>query len=512
MDWTAGYVSDIEYTAGFYAEQAPGYLNLVCALNGYEPPALSGKFTCFELGFGRGLTANALAASNPQGTFYANDFNPAHVAGARALAATAQLTNLTLLENSFAELAQGKVDLPQFDYITLHGIYTWVSPENRAHIVDFIDRYLKPGGAAYVSYNAMPGWTGVLPLQRLLREYGDAFPSPDAGIGQAAAFVERLGAASSGYINGHPTLKPRLETLKSGSVNYLAHEYLNRSWEPLYHVDVARGLAGAKMEFVGSAVLPMAYPALYLSPERQAVIDTFPDGAMRETLKDYLFDTSFRKDVFVRGARKMGQVRQAELLEKVGVVLTVPRANVDLQLKTPVGTFNGLPELYGAVCDALAQRPHTVGELTALPALRAYNLNSVMQVAVLLAASGQAAIYLHGGAKPEAATTQKMNAALVDRLRYANDFHVLCSPLLGNGIAADLFDRLVYGVLAQKKGTVYIDALLRQVWERMRAIGRNMVRDGVTLLDEDDNLAALRPVVEAIVRDKVPLWQQLKLL
>lgn len=36
--------------------------------------------------------------------------------------------------------------LPQFDFITLHGIYTWVSRENRQHIVDFIARYLKPGG------------------------------------------------------------------------------------------------------------------------------------------------------------------------------------------------------------------------------------------------------------------------------------------------------------------------------------------------------------------------------
>ena len=125
MDWTAGYASDIEYTAGFYPEQAPGHLNLVCALNGNEPPSLAGPFTYFELGFGRGLTASVLAASNPRGTFYAADFNPAHVAGARELAAEAGLDNLTLLENSFEELAAGAVaGLPGFDYITLHGIYT----------------------------------------------------------------------------------------------------------------------------------------------------------------------------------------------------------------------------------------------------------------------------------------------------------------------------------------------------------------------------------------------------
>ena len=36
--WTDGYVSDIEYSAGFYAEQAPAHLALTCLLNGVEPP------------------------------------------------------------------------------------------------------------------------------------------------------------------------------------------------------------------------------------------------------------------------------------------------------------------------------------------------------------------------------------------------------------------------------------------------------------------------------------------
>ena len=36
MDWTEGYASDIEYTAGFYREQAPAYLNFTCLLNGVD--------------------------------------------------------------------------------------------------------------------------------------------------------------------------------------------------------------------------------------------------------------------------------------------------------------------------------------------------------------------------------------------------------------------------------------------------------------------------------------------
>ena len=47
--------------------------------------------------------------------------------------------------------------LPMFDYVTLHGVYSWVGTTVRADIVRFLRRYLKPGGAVYLSYNAMPG-------------------------------------------------------------------------------------------------------------------------------------------------------------------------------------------------------------------------------------------------------------------------------------------------------------------------------------------------------------------
>jgi SAM-dependent methyltransferase len=401
MDWTAGYASDVEYTAGFYREQSPAYLNFVCVLHGMEPVALNKSFTYFELGFGRGLTANLLAAAHPQGSFYAADFNPAHVAGARQLAAAAQLDNLTLLENSFAELAQGEVkDLPQFDFITLHGIYTWVTQENRQHIVDFIARYLKPGGIVYLSYNAMPGWAVSLPLQRLLVEHADLFPArSDVQVKNAAGFVEKLDKAQAAYFTLNAALKGRLEMLKTGNPNYLVHEYMHKHWQPMYYIDVARDLAAAKMDFVGSADLPFAYPALYLNAEKQETLNAISDAGLRETVKDYFLNTGFRKDVFVRGARKMSVARQSEWLSQVGLVLVIPRAQVTLSMKLIFGEVNGREDVYGPVLDALAKQPHTLAELSALPALKGQTPGNLAQVAALLTASGQAALYFSGATK-----------------------------------------------------------------------------------------------------------------
>jgi SAM-dependent methyltransferase len=288
MDWTAGYASDVEYVAGFYREQSPAYLNFVTLLHGYEPVPLDRPFNYFELGFGRGLTLNALAAAHPNGQFFGADFNPAHVAGARELAGKAGLKNIVLMEDSFEDLAAGqRADLPQFDFITLHGIYTWVTTENQGYIVEFLRKYLKPGGVVYLSYNAMPGWAPSLPIQRILTEYGDAHPKrSDLQVREAIDLITRMFDQKATFFLANPGLEARLNSMKGASINYLVHEYMHKHWAPKYHADVARELGAAKLDFVGSADVVLAYPQLYLTPEKNEVIATMSSSAVRETMKD----------------------------------------------------------------------------------------------------------------------------------------------------------------------------------------------------------------------------------
>lgn len=514
MDWTAGYASDIEYTAGFYREQSPTFLNFVCVLNGIEPVPLDQPFTYFELGFGRGLTANVLAASNPQGRFYAADFNPAHVAGARDLAGSAGLENLTLLENSFDELANGKeAGLPQFDFITLHGIYTWVTAENQQHIVSFIGRYLKPGGVVFLSYNSMPGWATALPLQRLLVEFGDAYPNrSDVQVKGAADLVQRMQAAHAHYFDANPGLKTRLDLLKTGNTNYLVHEYMHKHWQPLYHADVARDLAAAKMEYVGSGDLPLAYENLYLTEEKIAIINTMSSSAMRETMRDYFLNTAFRKDVYVRGARKMGAVRQTLWLERVGIALTTKRADAKLKMPLVIGEIAGKEEIYSPLLDALAQRPHTLAELKMLPALQSQTLADLAQAAALLTSSGQAELFFASNASQSSESAQKMNHALGGFARFSDEYQALCSPLLGTALIASYIERLVYFAIASESGRVDSAEIVAIVWKIVSQGGRRLVKDGVTLETEAENLAELDRQVNAVLEVKLPLWRKLKMI
>lgn len=515
MDWTAGYASDVEYTSGFYREQSPSYLNFVCLVNGFEPVPLNRPFTYFELGFGRGFTVNLQAASNPLGQFYAADFNPAHVSGARQLAESAQLRNLTLLEHSFAELAEGKVaDLPQFDFITLHGVYTWVSAENRQNIVNFIARYLKPGGIVYLSYNALPGWAAAQPLQRLLLEHADLYPNrSDLQIELAKKFVDRLNDLQAAYFVQNPGLKTRLQTLKSSDANYLVHEYMHRHWQPMYHADVARDLAGAKLDFVASAELSFAYPSFYLTPEKLELIDGIPDSALRETVKDYLLNTGFRKDVFVRGARLMAGARHDDCLRQTGLALIVARAQVSLNMKLAIGEVNAEEDLYGPVLDALAKRPHALGELVELHALKGQTLKTVTQIAAFLTASGQASPYFIDNSPIAVEPAHGLNRALALQARYDDDFQALASPLLGNGIAVTIVERLIYLVLSrQSRELLDVPVIVQQVWQIMAAQGRHLIKGGNVLSTDEENVAELHNVVAFVLTSKLPIWRHLKML
>ena len=514
MDWTEGYTSDVAYKSGFYREQGPALLDFICVLNGYEPTAMVNDFTWCELGCGQGLTANLLAASHPKGQFYAIDFNPAYVAGARQLATAAGLTNLTFIEDSFEAMAVGTYNLPQFDYITLHGTYTWVSAQNRNHIVRFIARYLKPGGIVYVSYNAMPGWNVALPLQRLLIEHANLHPmGGEAQLSGATKFIEHLEAAQASYFVSNAGIKPYLDMLKSANPRYLVHEYLNTCWHPLYHADVARELAEAKMQFVGMVDMSFFDIALQSFPEKSELLNSIADSTLREKVKDYFLNTSFRKDVYVRGARKINELRKAKLLTQFSLALLVPRAEVKLIVKIGVNEVTCKREIYEPVLDAIAQGPQTWDQLALLPALQGQDINALAQVFGVLTASEQACCYRHQlEVIPKITAALAINRVLAAQARLNDEYAAFCSPLLGNGVQMKWLERLVYDAIAQDVSATDHEAIIAYAWRIQNTQNLLFLKDGELVTSVEENKAELEKVIKSILTDCLPLWRQLGII
>jgi SAM-dependent methyltransferase len=170
LSWTEGYVSDVVYTANIYREQMPSWIGFATLLMGFRAPDIAEPFRVAELGCAHGLSLAAAAACSPQAEFWGFDFNPAHVESARLLAREAELANLHFEECAFADLLAR--DLPDFDFILLHGVWTWVSASARRAVLDFITANLRPGGLVFNSYNVVTGWAAMLPVRALMRLVG----------------------------------------------------------------------------------------------------------------------------------------------------------------------------------------------------------------------------------------------------------------------------------------------------------------------------------------------------
>ncbi|KRB99119.1 class I SAM-dependent methyltransferase [Duganella sp. Root198D2] len=508
MDWNDGYVADLDYPAAFFAEQSPSHLSIACILNGVEPVPPDRTFTYFELGAGMGLTSNILAASHPQGRFYSNDFNPAHVAAARQLADEAQLENMTVLESSFAELASGKVDLPPLDYITMYGIYSWITPANRQCVVDFIGRYLKPGGIVYVNYNALPGWTRTLPLQRLLLEHANCNPVPRiAQLEQARDLARKLAEAGAAYFDGSKQLGYRMASLARDKAGYLAHEYLNSGWEPLYHADVAGELAAAGLDFVGSADLPLAFMDDYLTAPQQALLAGIADPRWRETMRDYLLNTSFREDVYVRGARRMGEERRAGWLARLGLVQT----SVAETAPAPAAAPGDDSVAQRAIVDALAAGPKSLPELAGP---RCESLQATARLAARLAAAGKAAMYFLGSETVDPAPAMRLNRAIAAQSTFGDHYQALAAPRLGGGLHSGLAQRLVYQCLAQAPADAQPDAhdVSRQVACLLQGHFASCIPGSPAEAALHELREGLPRTVAAILALRLPIWRTLYML
>ena len=243
-DWNEGYVTDIGYTFGYYAELNPLRTRLALLNAGWAAPDLLTEGPSCELGMGQGLSVNVHAAAS--GTpWYATDFNPSQVAFAQELAGASGVgaQGTRLFDEAFVDFCQ-RTDLPDFSFIGVHGIWSWISDANRAVLVDFVRRKLRVGGVLYISYNTQPGWAAMAPMRDLLTEHAHVMGVPGQGIANridaSLAFAERLMDTKCHYALANPQVDERLKRLKGVNRNYLAHEYFNRDWQPMSFANVAR--------------------------------------------------------------------------------------------------------------------------------------------------------------------------------------------------------------------------------------------------------------------------------
>lgn len=421
-----GYVTDVPYVRSFIRELAPAWLDHVALVQGWAPPARKQGFTWCELGCGQGVSAVLLASTHLRGRFFGIDAMPAHIAHARRLAAEGRIANVRFHAAEFAAAAE--LDLPGFDYIVAHGVYSWIDRPTQDALCRFIDRYLRPSGLVYLSYNAVPGRAADLPFQRLMRALGERLPGDSiARVVAAAEIVNGLSALKAPALVASPMAWMAKRHTEYYAPAYLAHELMGASWEPFCVTEVRAAMAAIGLAPVGSATLLENYDSFVLGKAARKAIATIADPDARELARDFLIDQFFRRDVFARNGRRLDDNARRRRLLASAFSLTRPAAMIAYKLSTPAGRLSFDNAATRHIVAALGAGPRRLADIAA----RRITEWDLLGNALALSAAG-ALSPVEGGR----ASCDKLNRAIYRRLGGPEEIQHLVLPC-GTAIAID---------------------------------------------------------------------------
>ena len=502
QNWSKGYVADLTYSHGYYHELSPPFIRFFLLMNGWANASQGGDYNYCELGYGQGVSCNLHAAANPRGRFFGTDFNPDHALYAQGLSRQAGV-QADWRALGFEEMLDA--DLPSFDFVTLHGVWSWIDAAARHAVVEFLRRRLKVGGVVFISYNILPGWSAERPLRDLMwmhTEQASASGSATSTrIQEAIAFADRLRQGKAAFFERNAPANQMLDDMMRDDVHVVAHEYFNRSWHLSYFSEVAQALDAAGLSFACSLHRSDLTGEVFHRTQPFQLGQLPP--LLRQTSNDFVLNRRFRRDVFVRGGTRLPERQRQAMLEQVALVLLRPAGTLSATQQTPYGSVTLDAHIVERVAAALeaAPGPLRIGEL-----IRQADLHSVVRervfetLAALVAQSQLSPVFEDDAEARGQARAAAMNRAIAERARDGDELRYLCSPVTGQALEASRADRLLLRAwLAGARRTAELCA------------GAGLPEDGAVpagLPSADE----LRERAGSFVQNVVPLWRRLGIL
>ena len=224
---------DFPYLCLIRPDIQPRHLATLATLFNLHPPLLT-TARILELGCGNGINLLAIAQSWPQAHCLGIDYSARQIAAGQQIIKAVGLNNIVLKQLDIVDVDDS---LGQFDYIIIHGVYSWVSSFVQKKLLSICQHHLVSNGIAYISYNTYPGWY----LNQIMRDmiqyyhfhqFEDNTIRPLETKQLLQAVIERNQSHQDAYTLLLQEQLTRLQ--KPDGDNYLYHDLLEVENHPLY--------------------------------------------------------------------------------------------------------------------------------------------------------------------------------------------------------------------------------------------------------------------------------------
>ncbi len=253
-----------------------------------------------ELGCSMGGNIIGQAVYHPEASYVGVDLSGSQIEIGNEIIEAIEFNNVKLVEQDILKIDK---DFGIFDYIIVHGIWSWVPDVVKDKILEICNVNLSERGVAYISYNVYPGWHRLNQVREMMmfatqNDQGmDLLERTEKGI----SFVYHMNELIKESKDIVPTLEWKTNSFDSAlehKTYYIAHEYLEPINDPVYVSDFIKRAKNYNMVYVADTDFQLS-AITWMKQERRKLIDTISGGDWntKEQILDFYYDTQFRRSL-----------------------------------------------------------------------------------------------------------------------------------------------------------------------------------------------------------------------
>lgn len=518
--WDMGYNSDSLYTYNYFRELNPLYAKFIFTSQGLDFPEMQdGGYAC-ELGFGQGISITIhAAASNTKWT--GTDFNPTQVSFAKRLAKHGKV-EFNIEDAAFGEFAQ-RDDMPQFDYICFHGIWSWISKENQGYLLEFIRKNLKLGGVVYVSYNVSPGFMAVEPMRHMMYEFEQTLPSSldtEQRVTAVQQFLHNLAKIHPTTLSVQPAIANQINQMLNQDKHYLLSEYLNAHWDIIHFSDMAEQMEKIKLSFACTASAGELIPGSQTTAEHDELLKWYKGKPIFETVRDFLICRRFRRDFFVKGLSVLSKEERNERFDQLCVIFTSSANHVDYTLKNRQNENIFKKEEIEPIKQVLADyKVHSIDEIIASVQEQQSQAGETVLDADTIR-NGVCLLMFNNNIAP-AVKPEQVSAETIERCdllnqrfmssKYTTEFNFVVSPLLQGGLPISTLDGILLRYVFQNPNASQ-EQMVQDILPRLKKMGVNISRANKPVFGQEAKDELIVEYINNFIKESFKMFRGLMVL
>ncbi len=240
---------EILYEGYPFPQTHPDRLGAIAKLLGMNPAPLD-RCRVLEIACGEGENLVPMAYALPNSTFVGIDLSEPTLARGREGIAALALSNIKLQAMDVRDVTPA---FGAFDYIIVHGLYTWVPADVQEKILSVCKQNLTPNGVAYVSYCCFPGGHLRQMIREMLLFHAGDIDDPKLMIEQAVAFGALVSKAGRADDSIRQVVKEELDAVTAMEEAVLFHDLLTPYVTHCYFQEFAARAGKHGLQFLAEA-------------------------------------------------------------------------------------------------------------------------------------------------------------------------------------------------------------------------------------------------------------------